>query len=67
MSYTLEAVLDTTITEVILDATSDEEAVMDAIGVIMDNAYADKSGPWALGKITLTDPSGNILQSMAAK
>lgn len=67
MSYTLEAVLDTTIAEVILDATSDEEAVMDAIGVIMDNAYADKSGPWALGEITLTDPAGNILQSMAAK
>ena len=67
MSYTLEAVLDTTIAEVILDSESDEQAVLDAIEVIMDNAYADKSGPWAVGEITLTDPAGNILQSMAAK
>jgi hypothetical protein len=65
--YRLEAALDTTIAEVILDAESDEEATMDAIGVIMDNAYADKQGVWAKGAITLIAPSGNIIHTMAAK
>jgi hypothetical protein len=65
--YRLEAALDTTIAEVILDAESDDEATMDAIGVIMDNAYADKQGVWAKGAITLIDPNGNVIHTMAAK
>lgn len=67
MSYKVEAALGNTIEEVILESMSDDRAVIEAIDVIMDNAYADKSGPWAIGEITLTDPAGNVLQSMAAK
>ena len=51
----------------VFEASSDEEATMTAIGVVMDNAYADKSGPWAKGAITLIDPTGNVLHTMAAK
>lgn len=65
--YRLEATLDTTIAEVILDAVSDDEATMDAIGVIMDNAYADKNGPWAKGAISLIDPNGNVIHTMDPK
>jgi hypothetical protein len=65
--YRLEAELGTTIAEVILDAVSDEEATMDAIGVIMDNAYSDKQGVWAKGAITLIDPNGNVIHTMSAK
>lgn len=67
MSYTLTAELDTTIAEVLLSAESDDEATMDAIGVIMDNAYTDKNGVWAKGAITLTDPAGNVIHTMEAK
>jgi len=67
MSYRLEANLGTTIAEVILSAENDEEATMDAIGVIMDNAYADKQGVWAKGAITLIDPDGNVIHTMDAK
>ncbi len=65
--YRLEATLDTTIAEVILSAESDEEAVMDAIGVIMDNSYVDKEGVWAKGAIALIDPKGNVIHTMDAK
>ena len=65
--YRLEAALDTTIAEVILDAESDDEAIMDAIGVIMDNAYSDKRGVWAKGAITLIAPNGSVIHTMAAK
>jgi hypothetical protein len=65
--YILEAELGTTIAEVILDAESDEEATMDAIGVIMDNAYSDKQGVWAKGAITLTNPAGKVIHTMDAK
>ncbi len=51
----------------VFEASSDEEATMAAVGVVMDNAYADKSGPWAKGAITLIDPTGNVLHTMAAK
>ena len=49
------------------DASSDDQAMMEAIHTIMDKAYEDKAGPWAIGAITLTDQNGNVLQSMDAK
>ena len=45
----------------------DDSATMEAIFIIMDNAYEDKTGPWALGSITLADTAGNVIQTMAAK
>ena len=66
--YQLVATLDNNNDEAYLfEASSDEEATITAIGVIMDNAYADKQGPWARGAITLTDPEGNVIQTMDAK
>jgi hypothetical protein len=65
--YRLEAVLGTVVATAILGADSDEDATMDAIGVILDNAYADKKGPWAKGAITLTNPNGEVIHTMDAK
>ena len=64
--YTLTAELDTTIAEVIITADSEDEATMNAIGVVLDNAY-DNAGVWAKGAITLTDSNGNVLHTMDAK
>ena len=65
--YQLTAMLNSKGEDYLFEASSDDAATMDAIGVIMDNAYADKTGPWALGAITLTDPEGNVIHTMAAK
>jgi hypothetical protein len=67
MRYKLNATLGKPISQVIINEDSDKDAAMSAIFIIMDKAYADKSGPWAMGAITLTDPNGNVIQSMAAK
>jgi len=64
--YTLTAELDTTIAEAIITADSEDEAVMNAIGIILDNAYGN-TGVWAKGAITLTAPNGKVLHSMGAK
>jgi hypothetical protein len=67
MRYKLNATLGKPIAQVILNEDSDKDATMSAFFIIMDKAYADKSGPWAMGAITLTDPAGNIIHTMAAK
>ena len=51
----------------LFEASSDDEATITAVNYIMDTAYADKKGPWAKGAITLTDPNGNVIRSMAAR
>jgi|LakMenEpi03Aug12_release.lakeMendotaPanAssembly.Ray.scaffolds.fasta_scaffold840301_2 hypothetical protein len=51
----------------LFDASSDEEATITAIGYIMDAAYAHKSGAWAKGAISLSDPDGNTIRTMNAK
>lgn len=66
MSYTLTATLGNKTETVVLDTTEDD-AIFDAVNIIMDRAYADKTGPWAVGAITLTDPEDNVIQSMEAK
>ena len=65
--YTLTAELGDLLATNQLGAYSDEEATSYAIHVIMENAYEDKSGPWALGAITLTGPEGNVIHTMEAK
>lgn len=65
--YRLEAVLDDRIETIRIRARFDDEATMEAIHAIMDEAYEDKTGPWAKGAITLTDPDGNVLHTMDAK
>lgn len=47
--------------------TTEDDAIFDAVNIIMDRAYADKTGPWAVGAIELIDPAGNVIQSMEAK
>ena len=65
--YQITAMLNSTGEDYLFEAESDDQATMTAIGIIMDNAYADKTGPWAKGAITLTDPDGNVLHTMDAK
>jgi hypothetical protein len=66
-SYQLTATLDdkTVLTSFIAD--DDADAMMEAIYYIMDEAYNDKLGPWAKGRIELTDPNGDTINTMEAK
>ena len=65
--YTLTASLgeDFRISPVFAD--NDTEATFTAIGEIMDKAYQNKDGIWALGNIKLLSPSGELLREMPAK
>ena len=66
--YQLTARIDSNNDQAYLfEASSDDEATITAVNYIMDTAYSDKKGPWAKGAITLTDPNGNVIHSMAAK
>ncbi len=65
--YKLEAVLGDRVETIHLKSFEDSEAIGDAIHVILDEAYEDKTGPWAMGAITLTSPDGEIIQTMDAK
>lgn len=43
-------------------------ATATAIREVMNRAYADREGPWALGKIVLTDTlTGEVMREMEAK
>jgi hypothetical protein len=63
--YKLKATLGTKKKWVHLVAENDSQAVMDAIGYILDEATTKEV--WAKGAITLTNPSGEVIQTMEAK
>lgn len=65
--YTLTAELNGEQKSAPLDARNDGEAMMEAISTILSRAFDDKQGAWALGKITLTDSTGNLIGEMPAK
>ncbi len=48
-------------------ALDDAEAMMDSIPYIMDKAFKDKKGPWAVGHIELRDQDFNLVHHMDAK
>lgn len=65
--YLLSADLDE-LTEMKLLAAEDvEQAMMQAIPMILDFAFQDQTGPWAVGHIRLSDESGNVVAEMEAK
>jgi|DEB0MinimDraft_3_1074331.scaffolds.fasta_scaffold372701_2 hypothetical protein len=66
-TYEIHATLGRQISGVTFSAPSDDQAIMEAVDIIMDRAYDDKSGPWALGSIALTNSQGETLQTMEAK
>jgi len=64
-TYTLQATTSTTAQAVPIEAEDDTSATLQAIDQILGRA---KTSPvWARGLITLTDPAGNVLQTMDAK
>jgi hypothetical protein len=66
--HTLEATLHGKTETVTMDGMPDDfAATMYAVDIIMDKAYADKTGPWALGAITLKAPDGEVIHTMDAK
>jgi hypothetical protein len=68
MEYTLTAELGSKKKTKKFAEVSDEAASFAAIGFIMDAAYKDQSGPWALGRITLIDADGSLVREpMEAK
>lgn len=65
--YLLSADLDERVEMKMLAAEDAEQAMMEAIPLILDYAFADKTGPWAVGHILLTDEGGNVVAEMDAK
>ena len=66
-TYEIHATLGSRISGVTFSASSDDQAILEAVDIIMDRAYDDKTGPWAMGAISLVNSDGEVLQSMEAK
>ena len=68
-TYKLTAELGSVTTTKTFGATNDEAATVDAVFMILDEAGRGRSkkNPWAIGRITLTDSRGKVLQEMEAK
>jgi hypothetical protein len=65
MVYYLKTMLDDTATGVKIQATDDDDASMQAIGIILDRAI--NNDLWAKGHITLRDREGRLVREMPAK
>ena len=65
--YLLSAELDEKVEMKMLAAEDAEQAMMEAIPIILDYAFQDQTGPWAIGRILLTDNGGNVVAEMEAK
>lgn len=65
--YLLSADLDERVEMKMLAAEDAEQAMMEAIPLILDYAFEDQTGPWAVGHILLTDQGGNVVAEMEAK
>jgi hypothetical protein len=64
-TYTLQASTRTAVQAVPIEAEDDISAMLQAIDQILGRAVT--SQVWARGYITLTDPAGEVVQSMDAK
>jgi len=67
MDYKLTATLENKVATRGIMAVDDADATFAAINYIMDAAYKNQTGPWALGKIALTNENGELIQEMEAK
>jgi hypothetical protein len=68
MKYILTATLPEQVETMVLDEDNDQNAVFHAIHTVMTKAFAERTGPWAMGEVTLTDEQGNsIMRPMPAK
>ncbi len=65
MMYTLQATTATKAEAVGIEADNDSDAMMEAIGRILD--FAMNSEVWAKGAISLTSSDGNLVAEMGAK
>jgi hypothetical protein len=65
--YLLSANLNELTEMKLLAAEDAEQAMMQAIPMILDFAFEDKTGPWAVGHVRLSDESGNVVAEMEAK
>lgn len=65
--YLLSANLDDLTEMKLLSAEDAEQAMLEAIPMILDYAFQDQTGPWAVGHILLTDNGGNVVAEMEAK
>ena len=65
--YALVAIHGSRVNGHVIMADDSLEATMEAISYIMHQAYAHKTGAWALGAIKLYGPDGSVLHEMEAK
>jgi hypothetical protein len=67
MMYTLKAELNKFHESIKIVADNNSDAHWKSMKFILDNAYTDKEGVWAKGKIVLSDASGNVVNDMKQK
>jgi hypothetical protein len=65
--YVVTATLNGHTNAHIIEAHDTTDATFEAISFILDMAFIDKEGAWALGEIKLYDPYGTAMQVMGAK
>jgi hypothetical protein len=65
--YVVTATLNGHTNAHIIQSPDSMTATMEAIAWIMDSAYAEKDGAWAVGAIKMYGPSGAVLHKMEAK
>lgn len=66
-TYTLTAYLGKQKSRKTIHASSQSDAMWQAMAHVMDSAHADQDGPWASGTIILDDPAGYALYTMDAR
>jgi len=65
--YKVQAETTTNYDMVHFRSSSNDEAIIKAVDIIMDEAFKNKQGPWAVGAIALTTLDGEVLKTMEAK
>ena len=66
-TYTLTATLNGNTNRKTIHSGDDAGAMFQAITHILDAAYKNKQGAWAIGYIKLVDSQGNLVAEMEEK
>jgi hypothetical protein len=68
MKYILTATLPEHDETYVFDADDRDQAVFQAVHVVMTKAYEERKSAWALGEVTLTDETGEqVMAPMPSK
>jgi hypothetical protein len=67
MLYSLTATAGSNNRTQMFHAENDDDAVTQAIAIIMERAYGQLDSPWAIGRIELRNAGAELIREMPAK